>query len=70
MYFNDNKTENPSKDVLDKSETYAKVQNYAKCKLGGALKKNIRDYLGIFPNRGGGGVDLHFQSQNLCNFTK
>ena len=32
-----------------------------------ALKKKLRDYLGIFPNMGGGGLP---NSQNFCKFTK
>ena len=35
--------------------------------LWDALKKNLRDYLGIFPNMGGGGLP---KSQNFCKFTK
>ena len=31
-----------------------------------ALKKKLRDYLGIFPNMGGGLLN----SQNFCKFTK
>ena len=35
--------------------------------LRDAFKKKLRDYLGIFPNIGGGGL---LNSQNFCKFTK
>ena len=37
------------------------------CRLRDAPQKNKRDFLGIFPKGGGGGL---FKSQNFCKFTK